>query len=102
MAVVLAREERSLTGPERSKPLKVLTELHDGPGCLPERMLVELLFSAGLALLVDILGLVTVHLRTGAVLPGVGPRPGKSELPTGVEDLQTLTHRGAEHGGLLG
>lgn len=102
LAECLAGKEGALTGPEGSKPLELLAELHDRPGCLPERVLVQLLLPVRAALLVDVLLLVAaVQLRTGAVLPGVGPRPGKSELPTGVEDLQTLTHHGAEHGGLL-
>ena len=79
LAVVLSRQERSLTGSERSKPLEVLTELHDGPGGLPERVLVELLLPGRVdQLLVDVLRLVavTVELRAGAVLPGVWYGPG--------------------------
>ena len=104
LAVVLARQERPLTGTERSKPLEVLAELHDGPGCLPERLVVELLLPARLdQLLVDVLWLVTVtvELRAGAVLPGVQSGPGESHLTTGVQHLEALAHHRAEHGGLL-
>ena len=68
-------------------------------------MLVELFLPARRELLVQILrlglGLVAVQLRAGAVLSGVGPRPGESQLATGVEDLQALAHHGPEHGRLL-